>query len=489
MNINTNIFRAYDIRGIAGTDITAEFAELLGKAFGTYLLDRHCEEVKSKAEKRSNSSPTTTPSTTNNPRNEEAIPLSKLTVAISRDNRPHGAALESAFIKGLQSTGCNIIQLGQLPTPLLYFAVCNGSFDAGVSITASHNSAEYNGFKLVGRNAESICGDEIQKILQIMQSGECTTGVGTNNHLSLRNEYKNYMVERTKLSRPLKIVVDCANGIAGQIYPDIFRALGCKVIELYCESDGTFPNHEPDPIVEANLTALKESVKEYNADLGLAFDGDGDRVSVVDNTGQFHDANKTLCLLAADILSRNQKANIVYTVSCSLIVPQEIERLGGISHMVPVGHSFVEQSMHEHKALLGGEQSGHFFIAENYYSFDDACFTTCRLLQIFSQINKPVSQLYNALPKVYDIPERRPHCSDDTKFAIVQRLSKKLSQIYPVNTMDGIRADLGEGSWVGIRASNTSPCISVIVEATSRQKLKKMNKQMKNLLGEESIKL
>lgn len=453
-----NIFRAYDIRGKYGSELTAETARLIGKAFVTFIIEHY-----------------NTPS----PR-----------IVVGRDNRIHGVELQNAFIAGLMEHGAKVFKLEDSTSPMLYFAVCHGKFDAGVNVSASHNPAEYNGFKLVGHEAHSICGPEIQSIKQKILDGRfAPMKEGSVEEYDITEAYYEKINSIISLKKSLKVVIDAANGIAGKYYPELFKKLGCEVIELYCDQDGTFPNHEPDPVVEANTEDLKKNVLENKADLGISFDGDGDRCAIVDEQGKYHDANESFVLLIRDILSRHKGTSVVYTVSNSLIVPEEIKAHGGIPKMVPVGHSHVEVAMHETKALLGGEQSGHFFVAENYYGFDDAAYTAAKLLEIFASSEKLISKHYLSIPLVYAKPEFRPFCPDEQKFKVIENLAKELGQSYRCNTMDGVRVEFHDGSWLGIRASNTSPCLSLCMEARNPEQLEEVFELAKKSLEKYKIEI
>ncbi|MDF2378709.1 MAG: phosphomannomutase/phosphoglucomutase [Candidatus Gracilibacteria bacterium] len=461
-----NIFRAYDIRGLYPSEIDEQAAKQIGKAFASFLRRQYSIE---------------------SPR-----------IVVGRDNRTHGEGLQEAFISGALEHGAQVDIVEDSCSPMIYHAVCRGDYDGGCNVTASHNGPEYNGIKLVGRGAHSIAGDDIQKIKRMVHEKdfELSTNEGEDSlprrvQKDIFTDYKSHLSQIITLERPLKIVVDAGNGIAGKYYPDVFRALGCEVIELFCEQDGSFPNHQPDPVVEANTQDLKKKVFESGADVGISFDGDGDRCAIVDEQGVYHDANQSLVLLARDVLSRHPGTPVVYTVSSSLIVPEETKKAGGKPVMVPVGHSHVEHAMTDHKALVGGEQSGHFFIEEGYFPFDDACFAAARLCQIFSQrrgnqtspSSEGVSDSYSDIPKTYDYPEFRIPCPDDQKFEIVQKLTEQLSSKYDCETMDGVRADMGDAAWLGIRASNTSPKVSVIIEALTEEKLKDVYTVAKQLLS------
>ncbi len=456
MNIAQNIFRAYDIRGVYPSELNTESVYLLGRGVGTLLRTKYTEKK-------------------------------EVQVAIGCDHRIHSPELKEACIRGLVESGCNVTDIGLSPSPFLYFTVAEQKFDGGVNITASHNPKQYNGLKLIGREAHSIYGDEIQKIKNIIETKELKEGKGTKKTADMTEKYVSAIASGYQLKRKLKIVVDCGNGVAGKLYPDILEKMGCEVVRLFCELDGNFPNHEPDPIVEKNLIDLKKKVSETKADIGLAFDGDGDRIGIVDEKGITHDANQILVLLARDLLSR-KKSKVIYTVSCSSIIAEEVKRLGGEAVMVPVGHSFVENAMEKEHALLGGEQSGHFFLADNYYSFDDACHCAAKMLAIISNSEKSVSGLFADMPKVFASPEIRPDIDDDKKFKFMEIIKKDFTDAFGnITAMDGIRVDLDNGSWASVRASNTSPKLSVCVEARSQKDLDEMNTRIWNILEKHGI--
>jgi phosphomannomutase / phosphoglucomutase len=393
---------------------------------------------------------------------------------VGRDARTHSPELEAAVITGLLSTGCEVLTIGQTPSPLNYFTICTGNYDGGVQVTASHNPKDDNGLKLQIREAEAHSGEDLQKLRQQIEAQDFVTGTGK--ITPLPNAIPNYI---TKLSamfngagKNMKVVVDAGNGVAGPVYCQALRATGAEVVELFTEPDGTFPNHPADPSKHATLKDLQKTVVESKAHLGFAFDGDGDRLGLVDEQGAIHSSDDVLLLLAEDHLGRTKSGNVVFTVSNSESLNTEITRLGGKPHMCKVGHSFVEHAMREHQALLGGEQSGHFFCGENYYGFDDAIVAALRILSIAGRnTTQPFSTLFTHFPKVYQAHERRPHCSDDAKASVIQKLTADFATKYPVNTLDGARIDFGDGAWAGLRYSNTSPCLSICIEARSPAKL------------------
>jgi len=450
MQIDPKMFRAYDIRGTYPDQLNRDTALLIGKAFGTYLI-----KEKSIASPR---------------------------VAVGQDCRTHSMELFGAFVEGLVSTGCEVTNVGITPSPYVYFVITEGKFDGGCNITASHNSKEYNGFKLMTANAHAVFGDELQKVYQIIESGDFSEGSGSKKTADYGDFYLNKIKSIFPDVKPLKVVVDTGNGVAGKLYPKAISSLGHGVVELYTELDGTFPNHEADPVIEANMEDLKKKVVDEGADLGLGFDGDGDRVSLVNEKGEFINADHLLMLLSQDVLSRHPNGTLVFTVASSQALFNVVESWGGKPIMCPVGHSYVENAMSQNKAILGGEQSGHFFLTEDYYAYDDALVSACRILKIVSDSGKPVSSLFEAFPKTFAIPEIRPYCPDENKFGILEQVVAHFRDKYPSETMDGIRMDFGNGGWCGIRVSNTSPRISIIMEAESEAHLKEIETEIMDYL-------
>ncbi|MBI5412399.1 phosphomannomutase/phosphoglucomutase [Candidatus Peregrinibacteria bacterium] len=444
MDISSAIFRAYDIRGTVPGQLNAEAAHAIGCGFALFLI------------------------------REKAIPHPR--IVVGRDNRTHGEALQQAFIKGLITHGCDVTDIGLAATPLLYFAATVGHFDAGCNVSASHNPAEYNGFKLVGKNAHAIFGEDLQMIYKMIKKPE-GGDIYPRLQVQIRNAsflgaYLNKIKSLFPNPQGLKIVVDTGNGIAGKFYPEILEALGNTVIPLFTELDGAFPNHQPDPIVEKNLEDLKKVVIANKADVGIAFDGDGDRLGIVDEKGIHWNSDRLAMLYVQDSLARTPKSRYVFTVSNSQLLFDMTEQWGGKAHMCPVGHSFVEEAMTKEGAILGGEQSGHFFLSENYFPYDDAIVAAGRLLEIMRKAGKPLSEQMALFPKTIIAPEIRPYCSDETKFKIIEKIKTHFLKEYPSgNILDGIRIDFGNSSWAGIRVSNTSPCLSICMEATNEKEL------------------
>jgi len=457
--VSPHIFRAYDIRGIAQTtekfpniDLTEKTAKLIGKGTGTYIQ----KTVKPNAH-----------------------------IIVGRDNRLHSPKLQEAFIEGLLETGCSVTNIGISPSPMLYYGVCKYDYDGGVNITASHNPKEYNGIKIVGKNAHSVCGDELQKILQIIENEKfantntnANATKGTYKERDIFEDYKSDIANLVNLKKPLKVVVDAGNGTAGSFAPKILREIGCEVVELYCELDGNFPNHEANPEEYENMKDLIEKVKETDADLGLGFDGDGDRVGVVDEKGHHYSADYLLILLARDLLKREPGAKIVFDVKVSQSLIDDIKKHGGEPVMSKTGHSFIESKMKEIGAPLAGEVSGHLFFAENYYGFDDAFLGAAKLLEILANQNKSFSRLFDDIPQTYTTPEFKAHTPDNKKFEIVEELKNYFTKHYDCITIDGVRVNFSDKAWGAVRCSNTSPNLTLRFEADSEEKLNEIMKKM-----------
>lgn len=443
MQINPLIFRAYDIRGIAQSliqgeepDLTAETMYALGQGVGTYMQSAYGKRI-----------------------------------VCGKDNRLTSDELHEAFISGLLATGCIVTSAGYATSPMIYYAMCKYEFDGGVNITASHNPKDYNGVKLVAKNAHSVCGDELQKILKIIQHEEFAEGKG---ELFSKEIFPDYVAElkaTIKIERPLKIVIDAGNGITGIFAPTLFRELGCTVIEQHCELDGNFPNHEANPESEKNMEDVKDRVLAEKADLGIGFDGDGDRVGVVDEKGHFYHADYLLIPLARDMLTRNPGASVIFDIKSSKIVEDDISAHGGKPIRYKTGHSFIETKMKESGALLGGETSGHVFFAERWYGFDDGMYAAARIVELLGKTAKPFSALFEGIPHVLTTPELKVPCSDQAKFRVVEDVKGFFTKRYPCLTIDGVWVDFGKGAWGAVRPSNTSPCLTMRFEAHDQKTL------------------
>lgn len=444
--INPLIFRAYDVRGIAHLpvsdktpDLTPESMLLFGKASGTYFK-RHVG--------------------TN--------------LVLGHDCRLSAPDLVPAFLEGLLSTGCDVTEIGMVPSPFVYFASCYFNFDGGVSITASHNPKEYNGFKLVGKNAHSICGNELQDVLKLAQAEDFEVGKGSHKTLDVFAEYIEKVRSMVKLQRPLKIVVDAGNGATGPYLKSFYESLGCEVIALFEEPDGAFPNHEANPEEHENMEALIKAVLEHGADIGLGFDGDGDRIGVVDDKGKHYSADLFFLTLVQDLLKRQPGAKIVFDVKVSQILINGIKQAGGEPVMCKTGHSLIERKMHEIGSPLGGEISGHIFFAENYYGFDDAMLAGAKILEVLSKSAHPFSQTMHELGETACTPELKSPCPDSEKFRVVEAITKNLTSQYDCITIDGVRVNFDENSWGAVRSSNTSPNLTIRFEAPNETRLKEI---------------
>ena len=444
MQVAASIFKAYDIRGIVGQTLNEAVAEHLGRAFGT-----------------------------------EALKLGEKAVAIARDGRVSGPSLTAALSRGLRSTGINVIDLGAVTTPMLYYvAATRGDLGcrSGIQVTGSHNPKDYNGFKMVlaGR---AIYGDDIQGLSQCIEAEDYSTGAGSSSELDILAEYTQRVVGDCKLTRPMKIVVDSGNGIPGASAPGILRALGCEVIELYSEVDGDFPNHHPDPSKPENLLDLIKAVKEHGAELGLAFDGDGDRLGVVTKDGNNIFPDRQIMLFARDVLSRVPGGQIIYDVKCSQRLAEAIRAAGGVPVMYKTGHSLVKAKLKETGAPLAGEMSGHIFFSERWYGFDDATYTAGRLLEILSKVSNP-SAVLDALPTSFSTPELNVPCAEGEHHAVVEKLrhTAKFEGAVEVITIDGLRAEYADGFGL-VRASNTTPVLVLRFEGQTQAALERIQKQ------------
>ncbi len=426
-----SIFRAYDIRGVYEEDLTPEIAENIGKAYGTYLGGD---------------------------------------IVVGMDNRLSSEVLKQALIKGLTSTGTDVTDVGVVPSPVLYFAITHLGKDGCIMVTASHNPPEYNGFKL-NRGKLPLVADEIQELKHIIDQGEFKEGKGKVSECDVVTPYKKYIKDRFKLERGLKVVIDAGNATCGEIGPEIFTELGCDVTRLYCELDGTFPNHQPDPTVEENLIDLKKVVMDEGADIGISYDGDGDRVLFVDDKGRTLKGDQIMMIYSRDLLEVKKGEKILFEVKSSRALIEDIRMSGGDPIMWKVGHSFIKKKLSEDNILLGGETSGHFFFAENN-GFDDGLYGSVKMVHILAKSESKLSDIFSSLPG-YPSIDHRVHCPDDKKFGIVEKIKEDFSKIYDVITMDGVRVELEDG-WGLIRASNTEPALVIRYEAETEEKLKEI---------------
>jgi phosphomannomutase/phosphoglucomutase len=451
--IPARIFRQYDVRGIVGRDLTADVARALGTAYAAFL------------DKRGRSG----------------------AVAVGRDNRPSGDMLRRALIDGLTVAGRDVVDIGVVPTPLLYWSLHHVGVTGGIQITGSHNPPEYNGFKLsVG--AASLHGDEIQELYQLTSSPPTSSSRGSVRDEQVIDRYVDDITERIgTLRRPVKAVYDCGNGAGSLVADQLFKRLGLTGRGIFCESDGTFPNHHPDPTVPENLEDLIAAVKKDVAEIGIAFDGDADRIGVVDDRGTIIWGDRILILYAQDVLARTGKGQpIIFDVKCSQALPDAITSFGGKPVMWKTGHSLIKDKMKEMKAPVAGEMSGHMFFAEGFYGHDDALYGAARLLRIVADSGKTVRQLLANVPEFVSTPEIRVDVNEDEKFAIVDRAVKHFKSKYDVNDVDGVRVLYGDG-WGLIRASNTQPVLVARYEARTPERLAQIQGEMEGWLRDQGV--
>lgn len=445
--MNPQIFREYDIRGVADSDLTDEAVENIGRAYAT-LVQR--DGVRN--------------------------------VAVGHDNRLSSPRLAEALISGLRAAGSNVLFAHQVPTPTLYFTILHYQQDGGVQVTGSHNPPQFNGFKM-SRGVLSLYGDQVQELRRIIEAKDFATGNGSLETVDPVREYQQAITSRLKLQRPLKIVVDTGNGTAGPVIVPILREMGAEVVELYTEPDGTFPNHVADPTVPENLADLIATVQSEHADLGLATDGDADRVGAVDDLGNIIWGDRLLILFARDLLTRQPGAKIIFDVKCSQAVVQDVEAHGGKPIMWRVGHSHIKAKMKEEAAPLAAEMSGHMYFAENWFGFDDGIYSACRLAELVSRSKQPFSAMLDNAPHYVNSPEIRVSCPDDVKFGVVDRLLEYYKARHPVIDIDGARVLFDDG-WALVRASNTEPKLVLRFEGKSKESIARMEREMREKIAE-----
>jgi len=455
MRIDPVIFRQYDIRGTVGEDLTAEVARAVGAAMGSEARERLGRPA---------------------------------TLAVGRDNRPSGEALMDALVEGLRSTGTAVLAVGLVPTPALYFAIHHLQADGGVQVTGSHNPPEMNGFKMVLAGLP-LAGEDIQALRERIEHGRFATGTGDLAVHDVLASYGREILHRIgALARPLRVVVDCGNGAASLTAPAVLESLGARVDRLYCESDGSFPNHHPDPTVLANLRDLQARVTDVHADLGIAFDGDGDRIGAVDETGTVLFGDQILALLGEDVVRRLGKGQeVIFDVKCSDALVEALERAGARPTMWMTGHSFIKKKMKESGAVLAGEMSGHmFFGPPDYLGFDDALYAAARLLKIVAGQARPLSALRLSLPQYVSTPEIRVDCPEDRKAPVVAAAARYFAERYRTITIDGVRWRTEDG-WGLIRASNTQPILVLRFEAKSAAGLEAIRREAGAVLRAQGV--
>jgi phosphomannomutase / phosphoglucomutase len=444
--MNPSVFREYDVRGVVNKDLNEEFIFDLGRAIGTYA-NRH--NVK--------------------------------TMSVGRDCRLSSDSYHNFLIKGLNSCGIATIDIGLCATPMLYFSIRHLQIDGGVMVTGSHNPPEFNGFKICLGN-DSIYGEKIQDLRKIIENGKYSTGRALPKAKDISREYENYLFENVSINKKLKVIVDAGNGVGGRFALPLLKRLGCDVTAIYCEPDGHFPNHFPDPTVEDNLKELIRLVQEDKADLGIAFDGDADRIGVISDKGEIIWGDKLLLLFSRYILKENPNSTIIGEVKCSQVLYDDIKKHSGRAIMWKAGHSLIKAKMKEEKAVLGGEMSGHIFFADRYFGYDDAIYAALRLLEILSQTGEKISSLLADVPQTFATPEIRIDCPDNKKAAVVNDIKKHFRDTPGLIDIDGVRIPFDDG-WALVRSSNTQPVIVLRFEASSIKSLQAIRKKVESLLN------
>ncbi len=452
-SVSQHIFREYDVRGIVGEDLTPMVASKVGQAFGSEV--------------------------------GRDLGLTHPTVAIGHDNRLSSDELSTAFAEGLVASGARVLDVGLVPTPALYFAVHHLDCDAGIQVTGSHNPPEYNGFKMLTSRGP-FYGSAIQEVRRRIANGEFVVGKGSLEARPVLDAYVDDVAGRFKLERPVSVVVDCGNGTGSLAAVPLLKRIGARVDALYCKSDGTFPNHHPDPTVDENLVALIERVRETSAELGVAFDGDADRIGAVDENGRIVRGDYLLLIYALDALKRRPGEQVIFDVKCSQVLADRIEQAGGRPIMWKTGHSLIKEKMRETGARIAGEMSGHMFFGDEYYGYDDALYSACRLVAAVSRSSTALSGLLEGIPQLASTPEIRVDCGDTRKFEIVAAAVKHFKRLYEVNDVDGARIIL-PGGWALIRASNTQPIIVLRFEATDGQRLEEIRAEVAGWLREQGV--
>lgn len=454
MKVPKSIFRQYDIRGLVERELTPALAEALGRAFASLVWERTGH-----------------------------APV----IAVGRDNRPSGGALAAGVRRGIASAGGTAVDVGQLPTPALYYAVEALQTDGGLQVTGSHNPPEFNGFKMVAAG-EAIHGETILELWEMIELERWREGRGSErSDGSVLGRYREAIVARHRLARPVRVVADCGNGVGSLVAVATLEALGCEVTPLFAESDGTFPNHHPDPTVPENLRDLQAEVRRTGAELGIAFDGDADRIGAVDETGRILFGDQLLVILGRDAVRRfGPDVPVIFDVKCSELLPRALAAAGARPEMWKTGHSLIKARMKELAAPLAGEMSGHMFFGGDWFGFDDALFAAARILEVVAAGPRGIARLLADLPETHATPELRVDCADNLKFAVVERAAAHFAARYPVNTIDGVRMTFPNG-WGLVRASNTQPILVLRFEATDGDSLERYRREVFDWLAEQGI--
>jgi phosphomannomutase/phosphoglucomutase len=444
--LKNTIFREYDIRGIADRDLLSEDIEQLGRAVGTYLRRRCGRRIN-----------------------------------LGRDCRLSGQRLHDALLTGLMEAGCEVTDIGVVPTPLLYYSVYKFGADGGIMITGSHNPSDYNGFKMMAGKA-AVYGQDIQDIYALTQSGDFTGGEGSVVERDVITPYVEEIAGMFAFSRRVKVVFDAGNGTAGPTLKRLLERLNVEAVEMFFEMDGRFPNHHPDPTVEENLEMLKRAVAAEGAEMGIAFDGDSDRIGAIDEKGEVVWGDQLMLIYAREILKRKPGSTFIGEVKCSRLMYEEIEKLGGKAIMYKTGHSLIKTKMKQEHAELAGEMSGHIFFADRYYGYDDALYAACRLIEIVADSGEALSRQLAGMPKLVNTPELRVDWPDETKFDVVAKVTEQFRATHTVNDVDGVRVSFEKG-WGLLRASNTQPVLVMRFEAETPEQLAEYRAAMEAALN------
>jgi phosphomannomutase / phosphoglucomutase len=434
VQINLQIFREYDIRGVVDKDLTPNVVQRLAQGFGTHMMALGYREL-----------------------------------VVGRDGRLSSKSFSEAVTKGLLSTGCHVTDLGVCPTPVYYFSIFHLNKEGGMMVTGSHNPPEFNGFKIsVGKS--TMYGEQIQDLRRLIEKGKFASGQGKMSRYEIIAPYQEYIKRNIHLKKKMKVVIDAGNGTAGLVAGPLLRALGCEVEELYCEVDGRFPHHFPDPTIPENLRDLIERVKKTKANAGIGYDGDADRIGVVDDLGDILWGDQLMILFSREILKSREGATFIAEVKCSQNLFEDVKQHGGKAIMWKTGHSLIKEKMKSEKAVLGGEMSGHLFFADRYFGYDDAIYASCRLVELLSKTDQKLSQLLQDVPKTWITPEIRVDCPDEIKFQVVESVKEELKKGHPIIEVDGVRVQFGDG-WGLVRASNTQPVLVLRFEALTEKRL------------------
>ncbi len=443
--LKATIFREYDIRGVAETELASPDIVQLGRGLGTLLQRKSGRHIN-----------------------------------LGRDCRLSSTRLHDALLEGLLASGCDVTDVGVVPTPLLYFSAVHLKADGAVMITGSHNPAEFNGFKTVC-GAGTLHGETIQDVRRLIEAGDFEHGTGAPTAVDVSDAYLEAVAPQFQFGRRIKVVADAGNGTAGPLFHRLLQRLNCEVTELFFDMDGRFPNHHPDPTVPANLKHLRDAVRAQGADLGIAFDGDSDRIGAVDETGAVIYGDMLMLIYGREILTRKPGATFIGEVKCSQLLYDELKRLGGNPIMYKTGHSLIKAKMKEEHAELAGEMSGHMFFADRYFGYDDALYAACRLMEIVAASGKPLSAQLAGFPKMVSTPELRIDCPDETKFQVVARVAEHFKKSHEVISVDGVRVLFGEG-WGLLRASNTQPVLVMRFEAPNEKLLESYRREVESAL-------